>query len=202
MAGRHKVAIVCISHLNKSSNGNALYRTMGSLAFTAAARAAYLVSKDQDHPDRRLFLPIKNNLAKDSTGLAYTVVTAENGAPVIVWEPDVIETTAAEALAVPVNNEERTETDWAVNFLEDILRDGPKPAVEIAKEARRAGVKDKALRRAKEKLKVIPKKSTFSGGWICQLPDTQDAHALEDAHLKMEGNFDPQGQFRSIDGSI
>jgi putative DNA primase/helicase len=38
LAARHRVAILCISHLNKGA-GDAMYRVMGSLAFVAAARA-------------------------------------------------------------------------------------------------------------------------------------------------------------------
>ena len=67
MASKRKVAIVVVTHLNKSSQANALYRASGSLAFVAAARAVFSVVKDPDDPDRRLFLPIKNNLGDDQT---------------------------------------------------------------------------------------------------------------------------------------
>ena len=110
LATRYKIAIIAVSHLNKGSGGNALYRAMGSLAFVAAARAAYVVTKDEHNPQRRLFLPVKNNLAQDTTGLAYTVVTAPNGAPVMAWEPDPIVITADEALVPIEPNEEHTAT--------------------------------------------------------------------------------------------
>ena len=37
---------------------NALNRVTGSIAFTAAARASYVVTKDADNPNRRLMLPL------------------------------------------------------------------------------------------------------------------------------------------------
>lgn len=40
MASKHKVAIFVVTHLNKSTQANVLYRASGSLAFVAAARAA------------------------------------------------------------------------------------------------------------------------------------------------------------------
>src|SRR5690606_10020909 len=77
MAEQRGVAVVCVSHLNKSGGNDALMRVMGSLAFVAAARAAYLVLKDPADEDRRLFLPLKNNLGADQTGLAFQVESAQ-----------------------------------------------------------------------------------------------------------------------------
>src|SRR5258707_1089349 len=62
LAARYKTAIVGITHLNKSIGQQAQYRTMGSLAFSAAARAVWGLAQDRDDPERRLLLPIKNNL--------------------------------------------------------------------------------------------------------------------------------------------
>ncbi|HTH17370.1 MAG TPA: AAA family ATPase, partial [Magnetospirillum sp.] len=46
LAAKHGVAIVCVTHLNKSGSGPAIYRSIGSIAFVAAARAAWAVIKD------------------------------------------------------------------------------------------------------------------------------------------------------------
>ena len=65
--------LLCVTHLNKGSSGNALSRVAGSIAFAAAARACFVVTRDPDDPDRRLMLPLKNNLAKDTYGFAYRI---------------------------------------------------------------------------------------------------------------------------------
>ena len=70
MADELNVAVLAITHLNKGG-GSAMYRSIGSIAFTAAARAVWAVTKDRDDPDRRLVLPVKNNLAQDRLGMAY-----------------------------------------------------------------------------------------------------------------------------------
>ena len=49
LAAKHDVAVVAVSHLNKSG-GPAAYRVTGSIAFTAAPRAAYAVTKDAENP--------------------------------------------------------------------------------------------------------------------------------------------------------
>jgi putative DNA primase/helicase len=75
LAAKHGVAIVCVTHLNKSGSGPAIYRSIGSIGFVAAARAVWAVIKDRDNPRRWLMLPAKNNLAPDALGLAYTLRT-------------------------------------------------------------------------------------------------------------------------------
>jgi putative DNA primase/helicase len=185
LAAQHKIAIVLVSHLNKNSGGNALYRTMGSLAFTAAVRAAYIVTKDQHNPERRLLMPAKNNLAKDSTGLAYSVITAENGAPVIVWESEAVTITADEALALPESSEQHTATDDAIDFLADFLSNGSAKASDIQKEARTLGISAKCLNRARTKLGIQSKKFDFAGGWVWSL--SEDSLGSEDAPLKIAG---------------
>ena len=130
MASKHKVAIVCVTHLNKSQQANALYRASGSLAFVAAARAAYSVTKDPDDPDRRLILPLKNNLGDDRTGFAYTIIEADNGAPVLAWEDDPVEMTL-EDIANAVTERKPRPVEQAKAWLQAVLHDGPVLVTEL-----------------------------------------------------------------------
>ncbi len=168
MAARRGVAVVGITHLNKGG-GAAMYRAMGSLAFVAAARAAYLVAKDPDDPDRRLMLPIKNNVGDDRTGLAYAIAEGVNGAPLVVWERDVIQTSADEAL---MPEDDRSELEEAEHFLLEILKHGPKPSREVLKEAKDAGISERTLNQAKAKLKVKSVKQEGSGRWCWRLSES------------------------------
>lgn len=196
LASKNKIAVVLISHLNKNSSGNASYRVMGSLAFTAAVRSAYIVTKDKEKPERRLLMPLKNNIAKDTTGLAYSIIEI-NGAPVIAWEDDPVEMTVEEALAPTESKEEYSLTDIAIDFLLDFLSKGPVRVDEVHKEARKAGITQKPLRSAYDKLKVTSKKIGYNPGyWMWILPE--DALNTEDALSKGEGNIDEVGHVQDI----
>ena len=152
LAARKGVAIVVVSHLNKGS-GPAMYRTMGSLAFVAAARAAFTVCKDKADASgvRRFFLPIKNNLGPDNTGLAYALVDGK-----VQWEKDPVTISADEALSSepqprgpkPVLRESATE------WLKEMLADGPVAKATVQSEGAAAGFNWKVLQRAAETLNV------------------------------------------------
>lgn len=74
MAEETRVAVLSITHFSKGGAGastNSLYRFIGSIAFVAAPRAAFVVMLDPDDKERRLFLHSKNNLAKPAQGLAF-----------------------------------------------------------------------------------------------------------------------------------
>jgi hypothetical protein len=176
LAETHGAAVVCISHFNKDIHGEALMRITGSLAFVAAARAAYVVTKDQAHESRRLFLPLKNNLGNDHTGLAYTVEPAqiESTAGLIetsrvIWAVGAVTITASDAMRPPIHDEERSELDDAKNFLEGLLADGPVSSKQIRADAEGAGHSWITIRRAQAALGVMPFKVGMKEGWSWRL---------------------------------
>jgi hypothetical protein len=163
LAARHQVAVVCVSHLNKGGGGkgtpgDAMMRVSGSLAFVAAARAAFIVARDQDNPTRRLFLPAKNNIGKDESGLAFSVesfiIPCGIETSRVMWEPHPVVVTADEAMAAPPEEGERTMTDEAMDLLNAVLEHGRVPAREVKRQAQDNGISERALRVARERLGV------------------------------------------------
>jgi putative DNA primase/helicase len=169
VAARRGAAIVAVSHLRKSGAGEAMLQVTGSLAFVAAARAAYIVAKDQSDPARRLMLPVKNNLGDDQTGYAFKIemVRLPSGieTPRVAWEAERVMVTADEALATPQAVEERSAVEDAIEFLRGVLADGPVPARQVRADAEGAGHSWAAVRRAQKVLGVGVVKAGMRSGW-------------------------------------
>ncbi len=198
IAQRHEVAILSVSHLNKGQ-GNAMYRTMGSLAFVAAARAVYAVADDLDDPQRRLVLPVKNNLGNDTTGLAYKIEVAASGAPVIAWENEAV-TDDIEAVLNAGASDQRSELSEAVQWLASEVSGGPVDTKVLKARANESGHSWRTVRRAQEQLKVKARKTGANGGWQWWHPEeafqgVQDTPVRNVGHLgHLEGKSHLNGQ--------
>lgn len=170
LAARYRVAILTVTHLSKSGGAKAVYRAMGSLAFAAAARAVWAISKDADDPERRLFLPAKLNLAKDPDGLAYRIVDGR-----VVWEELPVAMHADDAIAAELqkqttNNHRGQERKEAAAWLRSELASDPIPSAQIIADAKERGFAERTLRRAFAELGGRSKKGS-DGAWQWSLPD-------------------------------
>ncbi len=201
LAARHNVAIIGVSHLSKAAGTQALMRVNGSLAFVAAARAAYLVTSDPADKTRRLFLPMKNNLGPDSTGLAFRiegVTVASPAGPLgtsrVTWDSEPVTVTADEAMQTETTTEGNSALAEASDWLCETLAEGPKPASEIFKLADAEGISKRTLKRAKSELGIKPTKTGMGGGWSWSLP--KGAKSAEEGQEKSMAPFCEVGTLR------
>lgn len=193
LAGRHNIAVVVVTHLNKSGGGPAIYRAMGSLAFAAAARAVWGVTKDKEDGERRLFLPIKNNIAPNMGGLAYRITQQSSGGACVRWEPDPVNTSADDALSSERDGGgDRTDLDDAADWLGDQLREGPRQVKDIERDAQDAGYSKATLRRAKARIGAVAAKAAYDGGWEWMLPTP--AEGAQTSKMLIEGAQRPPNE--------
>lgn len=176
LAAKYGVAIVAITHLRKSS-GAVVHRSIGSIAFTAAARAVWAIAPDPSDPSRHLFLPVKQNLAANVGGLAYRI-EAPSGTPRLVWQSGSVSIDANDVLSNIEDGESSSARREAEEWLRDKLAEGPSPVKEIQVESKAAGHSWATIRRAKDTLSVIAQKSSYHAGWEWRL---EEAH-VEGAH--------------------
>lgn len=171
LAAKMGFAILGVTHLNKSNGTSALYRATGSLAYVAAARAVWLVTKDRDDPTgkRRLMLPAKCNLSEDNSGLAYGILNPpRSDLPVIGWEARPVRISADAALE-PAKPQRQSKTDAAVDWLTARLANGEQVASDtLEAEAAAAGIKGGTYRRARQDAGVLTSKGT-DGKWYVSL---------------------------------
>lgn len=86
LAQKYNCAIVFIMHLNKNSGTSAFNRTLGSVDFVSIARSVLLVTEDPQDSTKRLLIPVKTNLMKDSEKRALCYKINDNGS--VEWVED------------------------------------------------------------------------------------------------------------------
>jgi putative DNA primase/helicase len=164
MADRLRTAVVSITHPPKGTGTTAINRFIGSVAFVAAARTAFMVTSDPESETRRLFLPVKNNLAPLGKGLAFQVEQRLVGAPgqgivasSVAWETEPVSISAdqaLQALEAQASGEARSAAVEAEAFLRDMLAGGAVAVKELKREAHDAGLSWRTLRRAQKSLGI------------------------------------------------
>jgi hypothetical protein len=153
---------------------------------------------------RRVLAPVKCNLAEAPPALAYRIEATAAGVPRIAWE-GATGHTADGLLSRPVEPEARAARVEAAEFLRAALAAGPRPAREVLAEARAAGLAEKTLRRAKDRLGVRAQRvsetgtAIGSGRWEWALPQgvSQDRSAEgagQDAWSDQDGQDGQDGQ--------
>tara|TARA_Y100000588_G_scaffold364221_1_gene427679 strand:- start:808 stop:2043 length:1236 start_codon:yes stop_codon:yes gene_type:complete len=198
------MAIVAVSHLNKAEGLDVLSRVSGSMAFVAAARAAYIVGPDKENESRRLFLPMKNNLGPDQTGLAFHIepftVTEEIETSMVRWEPEPVNV-SIEAMMAKTSADEQSALADAKEFLQQVLAHGPIPTKEVQSEAEAEGVAWITVRRAAKSLGVEKYKDGMNGPWYWALP-SKVINDSEDAHVVRMSNFGADEHLRGNQGVL
>lgn len=173
MARELDASVLLVTHLNKGGSTEALMRVMDSVAFVAAARAAYLVIKDDTDESglRRLFLPMKNNLGPDTGGLSYQIIPVDLGEGIstsrVEWGSDLVTTTADEAMTPAAD---RTILGEAREMLKQAFAEGPILAEEMKHMAKMMDTSTETLRRAAKALGATCKKQVGTGKWVWCLP--------------------------------
>ncbi len=199
LAQRLGCAVVGVTHFSKGTAGrDPAERITGSIAFAALARVVLVAAKvktsDDDGEPRRVLVRAKSNIGPDDGGFAYTLDRVEVAPEVegqrVVWL-EALEGSArdvlAEAEADPDGDEESSALAEAVQFLRSELRDGPKPAKAIFREARDAGHSERTIKRAKAELQAESIKE--KPGWVWALPvkGAKDANSANDSKAQAAG---------------
>lgn len=187
MADRLGVAVICIRHLRKSAAASPLYRGGGSIGIIGAARAAMLVARDPDDSSYCVLAQTKNNLGPEPPSLRFRIVAAD-GVPRIQWEGETSHT--AKSLLDSSEKDEREARTEAKAFLRQDLSGGPKLRQDVVAAARRLGISERTLLRAKSELGIKSAKEGFRSGWLWYRPQNdcrEDGHDNDVATLGGNG---------------
>jgi len=180
LAEKTGIAVLLVSHLNKSTGHNAINRISGSGALPALCRAVYNVTKDEDDEDTRYFIPVKNNLGVDRGAFTYRIVSTDNDMPVVEWGESIIDLTADEAMGA-THGESKSAVDEAADFLEQELSHGSMRVIDLKEKAKQNDISPASLKRAKKLKKIVADREGGKDGfWYWHFPDGYFNNTKED----------------------
>ncbi|MGL4594463.1 MAG: AAA family ATPase [Thermoguttaceae bacterium] len=182
LAEEHEIAIVLITHTNKSISTDSSNRTHGSRGLAAAARSVWFVVEDDT--GLKTVCCDKNNLSENKNGFTYRL---ENSAVMIIDES--VETTASTELAKESRRLHSTgdtekigrptlELDEAVDFVLEIMKEGTRSVSDIKAEASAAGLSWTTVKRARSKAGYEAVRTETGWAWrpAFWMTDTAQTH--------------------------
>ena len=162
IADRTGCAILIIGHMNKASGSKGLYRGLGSIDITAAARSVLLIGRLKDDPAIRVMTQLKNSLAPEGHSIAFEMVA--DGGFRWIGRYDV---TADDLLSGVLPVEEK-KSERAQTTLNEILADGPVPCVLIYERFRELGISERTVDTAKRLLRIKSVKRADGWCWAAE----------------------------------
>lgn len=186
LASEKNVAILIVRHLAKGSKDRALYKGMGSIDFTAAARSVLVCaerkeleefsqphdgSKPQLLKRRFAVAQVKNNISARGPAVEFELARDS-----FLWvgTADI----SADQLLAPsmggVSSIGTGSVQEAKTFLLTVLNGGNSDVAAVKKQARQAGIDPGALSAAKIELKIETRSD--ESGWSWFLPGKYQAH--------------------------
>ncbi len=170
LAERTGVAVVCVMHLSKAAGRQAVYRTNGSIAFTAAARLVLAVAADPENEGRRILATVKSNIAIEAPALAYRLADGR-----VDWEDGPVSGVDVNALLNPApvsSGGDQTATEQVITELLDDADLWPLDAKRAIEIGRQHGIAERTMRWAAKRLGVRIAKVGFgaAGRWLWHRP--------------------------------
>jgi putative DNA primase/helicase len=192
LAERTGAAILLIGHPNKNGQQSPIYRVGGSIGIVGTYRACLVAAPAPEDPSLLVLATLKMNLAPTPPALSYRIRDAQ-GTGVVTWE-GISRHTVATLFANGRTDGRGEALRDAVEFLQDVLRDGPIRSTVVEEAASAEAISMATLRRAKKKLKVEAVKvgqPGKSGHWVWGLAYEGDHQETEGAHFGEVNVFGP-----------
>lgn len=149
IAEKHSCAILAVRHLTKGGKDKSIYRGMGSIDITAAARSALMIGQHPTEPDFRCICHIKSNLAPKGQTIQYSLEAYRSNP----FRFEGFNDLTAEDILGAKPEDARKITEEAEAFLTNKLKSGRAYSEELYTEAEGVGIPRRALKNAFGKMK-------------------------------------------------
>jgi hypothetical protein len=158
LAEKFSVAIILVTHFNKSIAQESIQRVGGAMGMVGAVRVAWTFTEDPEDGNRKM-LPLKANIAPDTGGLIYKIVSKEveiNGQSQLIGHiqfGDSTHSSVNSSLKNTMGNVPKTKLIEAQEWLTEFLSDGAQHAAhEIGLSAQSMGFNKTTLQNAADKI--------------------------------------------------
>lgn len=158
LAKATNVTVIALRHLTKGEKDKAIFRGLGSVDITAAARSAVLIGQHPENDDLRVMVHIKHNLSERGPSQIYALVDGDRNKriiPKVEWQgecelgpEDFLK--SSEKVGRP-----DTEIKAAIEFLETALAKGERRIAEVIADGEKRSHSARTVRRAAKSLGVI-----------------------------------------------
>lgn len=167
LAEEFETAVVILMHMNKGGAQKAMYRALGSIDLPAISRSILMIGEDPDNQGIRHIVHVKSSLAPKGASQAFEI-SIDGG---FVWKGE-SSATSEDLLASKKDTnsvDDSSALGIAMNFIRDRLTNGPVASKSLEQEARDAGIAQRTLIRARERLQdqkeIMSKKWSWGWGW-------------------------------------
>jgi len=163
LAERYGIAIIGVRHLTKGARDKAMYRGIGSIDLTAAARSVLHVGQDPEDEESRVIVHIKSNLAPLGPSIRYTLKRGTTRP--FKW----MGTTRLRATDLAQTDKDvkgHEDVERCVTFLRERLRE-PVAAEIVLRDAEAKGFSQRLVKRCREQLHIEAVR--HEGRWIWEM---------------------------------
>jgi hypothetical protein len=175
LADRCKVTIIGLAHFGKRDGADSGQLMLGSVAWSQVARCVLSIAEDPD-TGTRVLTNTKANYAGTDRSVEFRIVTTTvdtDDGPTEIGSVEWLGDTTVDArdLLGGDGGDDAGERNAAEHWLEDYLTaNGATPSKAVKAEARKEGISEATLKRAKKKLGVLDRSEGFPRTSTWELP--------------------------------
>ena len=177
LAEETETAIVLIGHMNKRAGDRSMYRGLGSIDITAAARSVLVMARDPKAENQRILMQVKSSLAPQGKPMAFEIGEHSRMELQGVYEGDVEKLLLADSAL-----SSQSSLNEAIEFLTEFLANGECRSDAVLEAAKERGIAKVTLSRAKKKLHI---RSEKRGAVWYFVPPTENLPAEEEEDFKV-----------------
>jgi hypothetical protein len=163
IAEKHRCTILAIRHLTKGGKDKSIYRGVGSIDITAAARSALMVGPHPEEPNSRCICHIKSNLAPRGATIEYSLDPHRKNPFRFEGLTDLSVEDVMKANPDAMHKETNEDAE---KFLVETLKKKSQMEDLLYRDAEAVGISRKQLRSAAEALEVRKIKSKGKVRWV------------------------------------